>query len=559
MTVSDVDWLDLAQRARVVDRSQVPARNRRAADSPSMTLLVLVATIGLLAYATFLLNPAHRGDTIGYLLVICAESILMLQALLSLWTILSSGYEPRGFRFHDALDRLYDDSEILDGRTGNDPSAWTLHLHTAPVSVDVFITTYGESIEVIRRTVAAVLAMQGRHTTYVLDDGKSDAVRDAAAELGAGYLRRPTNEGAKAGNINHALAETTGDLFVIFDADFVPQPNFLHETIPFFADQEVAFVQTPQHYGNLSSLISRGAGYMQSVFYGLIQPGKNRFNAAFCVGTNVVFRRRAIDEIGGIYQASKSEDVWTSILLHEKGWTSVYIPTVLATGATPETIEDYAKQQLRWATGGFEILLRHNPFSRKRSLTLDQRLQYFGTGTFYLTGIVPLLLLLVPPLQIYFDVHPVNLDVTAGTWLLYYGGFYLMQILVAFYTVGSFRWETLMLATVSFPIYTKALVNVVLRRDQAWHVTGGSRRASSPFNVIVPQVLFFVFLLATTAVGTWKDLGNGTFTLALAWNATNTVVLGVFVATAFREHHALRRAARVRRATARNTKVGVTA
>jgi cellulose synthase (UDP-forming) len=559
MAVSDADWLDLAQRPRSVDSTEARAQNRRATDSPSMTLLVLVATIGLLAYATFLFNPAHRGDTIGYLLVISAESILMLQALLSLWTILSSGYDPRGFRFHDALDRLYDDSAILDGRTGNDPSAWTMHLHTAPVSVDVFITTYGEPIEIIRQTVAAAVAMHGRHSTFVLDDGRSDVVRDVAAELGAGYLRRTTNEGAKAGNINHALAETTGDLFVIFDADFVPQPNFLHETIPFFADQEVAFVQTPQHYGNLSSLISRGAGYMQSVFYGLIQPGKNRFNAAFCVGTNVVFRRRAIAEIGGIYQASKSEDVWTSILLHEKGWTSVYIPTVLATGATPETIEDYAKQQLRWATGGFEILLRHNPFSRKRQLTLDQRLQYFGTGTFYLTGIVPLLLLLVPPLQIYFDVHPVNLDVTTGTWLVYYGGFYLMQILVAFYTVGSFRWETLMLATVSFPIYTKALVNAVLRRDQAWHVTGRTGRASSPFNVIVPQVLFFVFLLATTAVGTWKDLGNGSFTLALAWNATNTVVLGVFVATAFREHFALRRAARVPRATARDTIMEVAA
>ena len=96
---------------------------------------------------------------------------------------------------------------------------------------------------------------------------------------------------------------------------------------------------------------------MQSVFYRFIQPGKNRFNAAFCVGTNVIFRRTAIEQIGGMYTGSKSEDVWTSLMLHEHGWKSVYISTVLAVGDTPETIEAYTKQQLRWATGGFEILL----------------------------------------------------------------------------------------------------------------------------------------------------------------------------------------------------------
>ena len=100
---------------------------------------------------------------------------------------------------------------------------------------------------------------------------------------------------------------------------------------------------------------------MQTVFYRFIQPGRNHFNAAFCVGTNVVFRRAAVDDIGGMYTDSKSEDVWTSLMLHERGWRSVYIPDVLAVGDAPETIEAYTKQQLRWATGGFEILLHAQP------------------------------------------------------------------------------------------------------------------------------------------------------------------------------------------------------
>ena len=93
-------------------------------------------------------------------------------------------------------------------------------------------------------------------------------------------------------------------------------------------------------------------------------------------------------------------------MLHEKGWRTVYIPTELAVGDTPETVEAYTKQQLRWATGGFEIMLTHNPLSPKRNLTMDQRLQYLVTATHYLTGIAPLLLILVPPLQIYFNLTP---------------------------------------------------------------------------------------------------------------------------------------------------------
>jgi cellulose synthase (UDP-forming) len=233
--------------------------------------------------------------------------------------------------------------------------------------------------------------------------------------------------------------------------------------------------------------------------------------------------------------------VWTSLKLHENGWKSVYISTVLAVGDTPETIEAYTKQQQRWATGGFEILLKANPFSRKRKLTLDQRLQYFGTATFYLIGIAPGILLLVPPLQIYFGLAPINTGVSFGQWLLYYAGFYFMQIIVALYTIGSFRWETLMLATASFPIYGKALVNAVFKKDTKWHVTGAQRRKASPFNFITQQLMAFVFLAITSVVGIWQAMTVSAFTLALFWNLLNTFILGAFVITAFRESRHNRR------------------
>jgi cellulose synthase (UDP-forming) len=324
----------------------------------------------------------------------------------------------------------------------------------------------------------------------------------------------------------------------------VPEPTFLLQVLPHFVDPQVAFVQAPQYYGNRDNIVSIGAAEAQRMFYELVCPGKNHFNAAFCVGTNVMFRRSAVQEIGGIYADSKSEDVWTSLKLHERGWRSVYLARTLAVGDAPESIEAYTKQQLRWATGGFEILLRANPFSRRRHLTMDQRIMYGITATHYLTGIAPGLLLLVPPMEIYLDLHPVDLGVSVWQWLAVYAGFYLMQIFLAFATLGSFRWQVLMLAAVSFPIYARAFFNALLQREQKWHVTGGTRKAASPFNFIIPQVLAFVFLLATSVVAVWQVVGQDVVTLGAAWNVTNTLIIGTFMVVAWREARRGRRPAR---------------
>ncbi|MDP9026349.1 MAG: glycosyltransferase [Actinomycetota bacterium] len=529
---------EAAPLARKVENSAV--------ESPTLLLFVLIAAVGVLAYTGFLLNPANRGDWLPYGLVITAELILVAQALVSMWTILSGGQDPRTFAFHHSQERLFDALTIERRALSGRPQDWPMHLENKRIDVDVFITVFGEALEKIATTARAAIALRGRHLTWILDDGESDAVRDLAAELGVRYVRRLTHNGAKAGNVNHALTLSSAEFFVIFDADFVPDPDFLYETVPFFIDDNVAFVQTPQAYGNMHNLISRGAGFMQSVFYRFIQPGRNRFNAAFCVGTNVIFRRTAIDEVGGMCTDSKSEDVWTSLRLHEAGWRSIYIAVTLAVGDAPDTIEAYSKQQLRWASGGFEILLQRNPFSPRTKLTIDQRVQYFVTATHYLVGITPLLLIMVPPLEIYFDLRPVNLTVTWLTWLLFYAGFYGVQVLLAFHTMGSFRPETLVMAAVSFPIYVRAFINVFSGREQKWMATGSRREHVSPFNFIIPQVLFFVFVLLTSAVGILKDYSHQTVTLATAWNLTNTLVLGVFIVTAVRESHRARRAQKPR-------------
>ncbi|MDO5735847.1 MAG: glycosyltransferase [Propionibacteriaceae bacterium] len=530
--LSDLNIASELSESGPVEERREATRNR---NSPVVVAMTILATLGVVAYTAFLLQIDNRGDLLPWLLVLGAELILVFLGLMSMWTMLAGYNKGTTFAFHEAQGRLYNPKLNDDMGIADDATAWPLFINRREVDVDVYITVFGEELKVIRKTVTAALAMKGRHETYVLDDGDSDDVRDLAAELGAGYIRRLGGSGAKAGNVNHALAITHGEFFLILDADFVVKPEMLEETLPAMADDNIAFVQTPQVYGNLHTTIARGAAYMQSMFYRYIQPGRNEFNAAFCVGTNVLFRRKAVKEIGGMYTGSKSEDVWTSLLLHERGWKSLFIDQALAVGEAPDTIEAYSKQQLRWATGGFEILLTHNPLSPRRRLTLDQRLMYFVTATHYLSGIATGLLLFVPALEIFFDLRPISLAVGPLEWALYYSGFYVLQILLSALILGTFRPEVLLLAAASFPIYIKAFRNALFGIDVKWSVTGTTGGRTSSFNFILPQLFAFVFLLVTSAVAIWRDVLMSTPNVATFWCVINTIVLGLFVLTAWRE------------------------
>jgi len=150
-------------------------------------------------------------------------------------------------------------------------------------------------------------------------------------------------------------------------------------------------------------------------------------------------------------------------------------------------------------------------------------------------------LLLVPVLEIFFDLRPVSLNVGIDQWFLAYAGFYGLQIVLAFFTLGSFRIEVLMLAASSFPIYIKAFMNVIIGRDTAWSVTGASKRAASPFNFLTLQVVTFVILVATTAVGIWRDVLGSQISVATVWAGLNMVILGAFLMVAMAEARRLRR------------------
>jgi cellulose synthase (UDP-forming) len=502
-----------------------------------LSLLILLLLLSAIFYMMLLFNPLYRGDRLPYVLVIFAETYIVWQIIMVSWTILSGSYDPRDPNFYRTQSKLFDQ----DGKRLIEPETLEqdfgkilpLFLNGERIKVTLFITVYGEDIDVIERTAIAARDIIGQHATIILDDGESDEVRQLAKKVGVSYLRRTEHQGAKAGNINNGLRFTQNDFVAVFDADHIPKPLFLYQTLPYFYDKRVAFVQSPQIYHNLTNLISSGAGYAQSLFYRFICPGKNKFNAAFCVGTNVVFRRSALDDIGGMYDKSKSEDIWTSLRLHEQGWKTIFTPDELSAGEAPETIKAYFKQQQRWATGGLEILFHHNLILTKK-LSFNQKLQYMWTAAFYLHGLATAALFFLPAIYIIFGMSPINSNLGFMHWFLVYGSFYGLQIIVASYTMRGFRSETLILSTVTFPIYLRALKNAFLRLPDKWHVTG-QKNLDSSFNYIVPQLLLFIFLVLVDILGLISFYKNTTISLALGWNLINTYVFGYFIYFAYRE------------------------
>lgn len=281
-----------------------------------------------------------------------------------------------------------------------------------PFTVDVFITTYNEDLALLRQTARAAVAMRYPHTTWILDDGRRPAVAALARELGCRYLTRATNEHAKAGNWNNAFAHATGDLIVTLDADHVPRPELIERTIGFFQDPKVFIVQVPQQFHNLDSVQhhvnwdERRMYGEQDVFFDLVMPGKDHWNAAFFCGTGAVLRRAALQPHGGLITGSITEDMHTSLVLHSEGWKSVYLNETLVTGLAPTDVSTFLKQRLRWAEGNLKIIRDINPITCP-GLTLAQRITYASSIFHWTLGLPKLVFYLAPPWMLFSGTFPI--------------------------------------------------------------------------------------------------------------------------------------------------------
>ncbi|MBI4350975.1 MAG: UDP-forming cellulose synthase catalytic subunit [Elusimicrobia bacterium] len=304
-------------------------------------------------------------------------------------------------------------------------------------SVDIFIPTYNEPLDIVRVTATAALNIDypaDKLKIFILDDGSTVAKRNAsgtseaawerhyefkrlAAGLGVGYITRSGNLKAKAGNLTHAMRHTSSDLILVLDCDHVPARDILKNTAGWFLkDEKVAFVQTPHFFINPNP-IEKNMGVFQDapsendMFYRGIHPGLDMWNASYFCGSAALLRRKCLEEIGGVRGETITEDCETALSLHSRGYKSVYIPRPMVCGLSPETFDDMIVQKSRWAQGMAQVMVLANPLFAK-GLKLYQRLCYFNSCFYWFFGLSRVIFYVAPAafllldLKVYFASVP---------------------------------------------------------------------------------------------------------------------------------------------------------
>ncbi len=379
-----------------------------------------------------------------------------------------------------------------------------------PFRIAVLVPTYNEGIEILLPTVAAAAAMRLPHETWVLDDGNRDEVRRLADDLGVRYLVRPEHTHAKAGNLNHALAIIEADLVAVLDADHVADPDFLVRTVGYFDDPRLALVQTPQEFYNHDSfeheaVTGDGERYHeQTLFYRILQPGKNRWGGAFWCGTGAVVRVAALTEVGGVATDTITEDIHTTIRLHRRGWRTVYHNEVLARGLAAGDADTYQLQRLRWGTGAMQVLRHENPLLVS-GLTLPQRLSYAATLLGWFDAWRTLGFAILPMLVVATGVVPIRADLT--TFVVAFAvTFLLQQLAMRALSRGAHRpILSIVFELVRMTSNLRATLTLVTRRRPTFAVTPKGRLGDGRQRVRVPLPLR-ALLVAAFVTSAWFAL-----------------------------------------------------
>jgi cellulose synthase (UDP-forming) len=438
-------------------------------------LLVLVAVPLAVYYFSWLLAPGRVGTPILYALLLAAEVFNLVQAVGFWWTASRQRARP-------AL-------RLADGGP--------------PPEVDVLVPTYDEPVEIVEPTIAAATRLRGAEVTvWLLDDGRREEMRALAARHGARYLTRDRRSGAKAGNINDALPRTSGRFIAVLDCDHVPAERFLEATLGHLADERVAMVQTPQYYANAhTNRVAAAAWAQQALFFGAIARGKDGLGAMFCCGTNMVFRRRALEEAGGFPEHSITEDFELSVGLHERGWRTAYMPEVVASGLGPEDMRSYVSQQQRWARG----CLAGMRTALKADLPPRQKLQYLLSSMYFMSGWTVLVYLAMPVVRILTGAQPLA-GATADQFLVHFAPYYAVALgMVAVAGAGAFTFAGFSLATSSFWIHVRASLLALAGRRGSFVVTPKQGELRRQPGAVWPALVIVTILALAAVYGVLTD------------------------------------------------------
>lgn len=416
-------------------------------------------------------------------------------------------------------------------------------------SVDVFVPTYNEPLDVVRPTVLAAMGIdwpQDRINVYILDDGRRQEFKEFAEECGAGYLTRFDNAHAKAGNINSALKKTTGEYIAIFDCDHIATRSFLQLTMGWFGkDKRLAMVQTPHHFYSPDPFernldIFKTTPNEGALFYGVVQDGNDLWNATFFCGSCAVIKREALEQVGGIAVETVTEDAHTALRLQRLGWNTAYIGIPQAAGLATGSLSAHVGQRIRWARGMTQILRTEFPLFAT-GLRWPQRFCYLNCALHYLYGI-PRMVFVSAPL-VYLLLGRSNLYGFLWEILAYAAPHLVLSNMVNSRTQGDHRhsfwnevYEMVLAPYILLPT-TFALINPKWGK---FNVTAKSSmveenffdwKIARPYLALIMLNLIGIFI----AIPRYFMAGDpsGVLLMNVVWASLNTLMLGACVAVAY--------------------------
>jgi cellulose synthase/poly-beta-1,6-N-acetylglucosamine synthase-like glycosyltransferase len=383
------------------------------------------------------------------------------------------------------------------------------------VAVMTTFTPPTESVEMLEQTLAALVALEYPHDTWVLDEGDLAEVRALCQRLGARHFSRlgrpeyqqptgPYARRSKFGNINAWLDQPGSadyDLLAAFDPDHVPERDYLLRTLGYFSDASVGYVQAAQFYYNQdASFVARGAAEESYDFYSAGQMANHAFGEPAVVGSHTVHRLAALRAFGGV-PAHEAEDLYLALLYRWARGRGVYVPEILALGTTPVDWRAYLRQQRRWARSLLDLKLRVLPTVAPR-MTLTERARGMLHGTFFLR---PLVFVVWYPMLVYMlvaDVQP-----TFYHRYTFYGVFALAMV---FFCVDRFRqlyyldregeagihWRSLVLLYAKWPYFAQALWQAARGWSGTFAVTPKVETRSVRGSIALPHLALALVMAA---------------------------------------------------------------
>ncbi|MDX5628129.1 MULTISPECIES: UDP-forming cellulose synthase catalytic subunit [unclassified Brenneria] len=430
-------------------------------------------------------------------------------------------------------------------------------------TVDVYIPTYNESLSVVRDTVLAAQCIdypKDKIKVYLLDDGKRSEFAVFAADAGVGYITRNDNKHAKAGNLNHAMTLTQGELICIFDCDHVATRAFLQATVgAFLTDPKLALIQTPHYFyspdpfeRNLS--VARHVPGENDLFYGPIQQGNDNWDATSFSGSCAVIRRSALEEIGGFAVETVTEDAHTSLKLQRRGWHAAFLAIPLAAGLATERLALHIIQRTRWARGMTQIFRLDNPLLG-RGLKWQQRICYLNSMLYFLYGLPRLVFVTAPLAYLLFNQ---NIIASSASMIFAY---VLPHLALSIYANSRINgrhrysfWGEIYDTVIMFHIIIPTLVTLFSPKRGKFNVTDKGRLLEEgyfDFNIVRPHIIVTILLILGICWGSVRTLTDHyigmnpqVIFLNVFWAGFNVLILLAAIAVA-RETRQVRQTIRI--------------